>query len=787
MRQIQNNSLVRFFHGNLENIVKDPFPEPLKVNPKDLLRFLVNKYEVGSDNYGSLKLCLLPIENPNVTSFFDRTPIMDIGTVRPQLSESFTHFKIKLGSFQKNTYKQFTLKAENPIFTPFSYEGDSEFDLMQSLSDHINAIPFCIVRTKINGPIMDVYFIHNNTMVLAMDLTVELGDVSQINSNSPSIYGTFLETYVRGSSKDYKFNINGTIVPGNQFIYNGVTFTAKKGTTKEEIINSFITNNTVNVPDSDVLSLEFLPGETVKINSNNPQIIAVKDSVSGGNDRYLIKLFGTYQVGNILSVFTGSRSITHIVEAGDSISSMESILNPDAGDFFTIPTGTLVNVSGKPGQSVIENDNFVEFSAEILAIYPSATIDKYGVSVGSDVVKGNEFKIIDEDNDIEIIVIANSFDDNLSISEKLSGLSNPYFVYERVQQSGPILFQANPGYAYTQEDLMDISVVSQPNIAKPDQVICEINAPEIGVLPDALPKGRYILAIRDSLGIKSISTMLEFDNHEHTSIIEASDRNNVFGFYYAEGGITQRIRAEIAMQAEVPVISETVGANLDGVEESINTRIDFRAPFSSQPIGINSAKSLIILLKNKFVRINERVVRVSELNYSVLNEFGKKCEIIGFADLINEYVDNHDRMMYPRVLSGINAIISTEFTFGLRLFLRNDNFTREIISETQIPANGYYLETISDTPGNGFVHILIRDQKSVLVEMEVSKELKHRSIPFRIQPGSKVIIELTEVTEINNTGFYPVEIAEVEVEYVPEETEGEGSGFDDGFEEESFD
>lgn len=790
MRKIQNNSLVRFFYGNLENIVKDPFPDPLKVRPGDLLRFLINKYEVGSENYSELKVCLLPIEKPNVTSFFSRTPVMDIGTIRPQLSETFTHFKIKLGSFQKDTYKQFTLTAENPIFTPFSYEGDSEAELMQNLSDHINEIPFCITRTKINGPILDVYFIHSTTMVLAVDLTVELGHVNTLNSNAPGLYGTFIESYVRGASKDYKFNVTGTIVPGNQFIFDSQTFVAKKGTTGMDIINFFIPDKTgiVNIPDAEAFSLEFLPGSQTKINSNFPAITATKDSTSGGNDKYLIKLFGTYQVGNVLSVYTAARSITHIVAPGDSIGSMEAILNPDAGGFFTVPTTVLVSVSGKPGQSAVANDNFVSFSSEILAIHPVADIDKYGVSIGSDVVKGNKFKIIDEDNDVEIIVTATSLDNNSSIGEKLSGLANPYFIYERVQQAGPILFQALSGNKYTEEDLMDITVVSQPNIAKPDQVICEIIAPEVGALPELLPKGRYILAIRDALGIKSIATTFDFDEHEYTSLIEAADRNNVFGVDYSEGGLTQRIRAEIALQTEVSSINESVGTNLDGVEESINTRIDFKAPFSSQPIGLSLAKSLLILLKNNFVRINETVLRISDVSYGVLNEFGQKCELVGTGDMINDYIDNHDRMMYPRVLNGSNAIISAEYAFGLRLFLRNDNFTREIIAETQIPANGYYLETISDIPGKGFIRILIRDQKDVLVEMEVDKELKHRSIPFRIQPGSKVIIELTEVAEINNTGFYPVEIAEVEIEYVPEETESEGSGFDDeSFDDEFFD
>lgn len=781
MRKIQNNSLIRFFYGDLENIIKEPFPDDIKARPGDMFRILVNKYEIGSTDYNSLRLCLMPAEFPSVTPIKDRIPVVEnIGTIRKQMSESFTHFRLKLNSFVKDKYTQFILSTETglPLFAPYSYSGDSATKMIQGFANHIEKSPSYIVRTKINGPIIDVYMIHNEHFRLASNIKTELGSVSSVNQNTPSLSVVLLSTFLRGSNKDYAISISGTIVKGNSFTFNNQTYVAKAGDTSQNVIDFFTDTNVINIPDSEAFSLLFDPGQVVRPNSRIPSIFASKTGTTGGIDSYKIGLAGQYEVGNVLTVFTSGRTISHVVESGDTISSMEAIFNPDAG-FFKVPENTQVSTKAIPGQQIVNNNNVVEFFLSILKVYPAQNVQRYGVSVGTDVVKGNEFSIVDESNDVDLKVIATSSDSVFSISEKLSGQQNPYFVYDRVVNSGSIQFISNKGYAYTFEDMTDIVVTSQPTIPRPDQVVAEIIFPEY----DELERGRYILAVRSSIdgGIVSIASQIDFNDNEQSSLIESSDVGNVFGFHYSEGGITQRFRMPLVIKQEISSITESMGTNIDGVEESINVKIGYMAPFSSRAMQLNSAKSTVIALKSDFVRVNDRLVRFSDIEQISLSEYNKSCILKGSCEYIDEYVDNYNRTIYPRVFAGSNAVIRTENTFGLRLFLCNANFTKEISTESAIPADGYFIETIAGTPGKGFIRILVRDQENVLVEMEVDKELKHRSIPFRIHPGSRVSIELIEINQINNEGFYPIESIDVPVIYEPESSPKKGKGFSYGF------
>lgn len=780
MRNIQNNSLIRFFYGNLENIISEPFPDPVLARPGDLIRTLAHKYEIGSEDYKNLSICLLPIETPFVTPIPDRTPVINsIGTVRTQAIEDFTHFKIRVDGFLKNTYRQFTLTVEGQeIMPPFAYSGDSFSEMMNLLSEHMLAIPQTIVRTKVNGPIIDVWMMKTQNFVLASDLSVELGQVVQINDNTPVLNSAFLSSYVKGSNKDYEMGIIGTIVEGNEFNFDGISYVAKKGTTAQDVINFYTGGEVINILDSTTFVLSFAPGSITKKNSNIPLMYANLSSSGGGTDKWLIKLSGTYFVGNVLNVYTSGRSITHIVQAGDTNASIEAILNPDVGGFFTVTSGTQVNVRPTPGQNTTINDNLVQIFLTPVTSYPSATIDRYGVSVGSDVREGNEFKITDEPNDLELTVVATSSDTSFTVAEKLSGQPNPYFVFERIQNVNPPIFSASPGFAYTNEDKTPVTVISQPTMITPDQVVIEMKFPEYEVLP----RGYYIIAIRNSDGvITAFSSSLDFNDHPYTSLIEASDKNNVFDFNYSEGGLVQRFRAEIAAKIETPTVNETVGQTIEGEDRSINVKIDYNSPFTSGILGINQAKSLVSIFKHSFLRINDRVFLAESPTYSVLNEYSRQVQMMGTLRYIEEFIDNYDRMIYPRVFAGSNAVISSEYKCGLRLFLRNATFTKEVVSETSIPANGYYLEVISEIPAKGFVYILVRDQTDVLVEMYVDKQFKYRSVPFRIQPNSKSIIELTEVSEIPEIDYEPVGEIEIPVIYEPDEKAYLGSGFDNGY------
>ena len=780
MRKISNNGLIRFYHGELENLYKFPEPDEIKARPGDVLRFLANKYEVGGTNYSDLRICLLPIERVPVTPILDRVPVVPaMGTVRTQTAESFTHFKFKVNSFVKDKYSQFVLKPENanPIFRPFGYAGDSMAELIENLTAHIEEQPNVFAITRANGSLMDVYLLNSDTFRLASSLSVELGQVSQTNQNSPRMDWTFLGSEVKGANKDYRMILSGNIVEGNTFTFDSIQYVATKDTTPADVIQYFTGGNLINALDTAIPQLVFDPGSVTRNNSNRPFISAFLDSISGPNDRYRINLTGSYFPGNVFTVSTSTRTVSHTWAEGDSISSVEAILNPDSGGFFTVPIGTQVLVKSAPGQRTSANNNIVQFALETVNVYPAATIESYGVLIGSDVTKGNRYKIIDEDNDFEKLVVATSSDDNFTIANQFSGENGSYFVWQRKTGPTPPAFEVSPGYAYTDEDIMDVSMILQPTVLCSDQLVVEI------IVPQDIPMDRYILAIRDSNSqtVKSLAGIIDISDHPYTSLIEASDKSSVFGMNYIEEGLTQRIRADLALKVATPTITETAGMNIDGEEQSISTKIDYISSFSTLPIRENLARALMIMLKSAFVRINEDRVRISELNFVALSEYDRSIEMTGRATFLDEYVTNYDRFTYPRTFSGSLAVISSEFTFGLRLFVRNEAFTREVIGVTSIPADGYFLEVVPAGPSKGFVKILIRDQVNVLVEMEADRQEKSRSIPFRVQPGANVIIELIEVTSINPAMFYPVESVEVEVVYQSETTEIEGGGFGDGF------
>lgn len=782
MRQIHNNSLIRFFHNDLENIVFEPLSDPVRARPGDVLRTLINKYELGSQDISNLRPCVLPVENPTVTPIADRVPVLNsIGTVRRQISEDFVHFRLKLNEFSSGAHRQFSLKVEgsnNEAIATFGYSGNSVSELMSQLSQSIESTPYTIARTKTNGSIIDVYLMRTSRFNIGSPLNVVLGTVSETNLNTPSITATFLTTYLKGANKDYLMVILGTVVEGNIFSYDGISYTAKKGDTGDTVVNFFTGGEIFNRLDSDPATLVYAPGSRKIINSNLPFITKVLDGSSGGEDHYRIELSGTYLPGNILTVFTNSRTITYTVAPGDTISSIEAILNPDSG-FFDVTTGTEVQVRSAPGSQTINNDNIVQFFLSTQATYPAQNMDQYGVVIGSDVVKGNEFSISDPDNDYFKKIVAKSTDANLSIGEFFSGQPGSYFVFERPVATAPVQFSAIPGYKYTEEDLMAISVISQPTHFHPDQVVMEIIVPD----KTTLPHGEYILAMRDSSTgtIKAISSKLLIDSHTRTSLIESSNTSHVYGFDFSEAGLVQRYRAEIAAKVAEPMTEVKSAVNVNGEAKDVDVKIDFVSKFTSMPVGQNLGRSLVYMLKNNFVRVDGDRVRADEVTFATSSQYAKQVELSGTFVYLDQRADNYERNIFPKIFEGSNAVVSVEYAFGLRLFLRNPTFTKEVIGETDVPADGYYLETISEAPAKGFVRILVRDQLNVLVEMEADKELSHRSIPFRIQPGGKVKIELIEVTEINSTGFEPIEAVDVEVVYDPETGEYEGSGFDDGF------
>ncbi len=228
MRNFQNNSLIRFFHGNLPEHVNEPRPAAIKARPGDIIRTLVNKYEVGSDNYRDISVCLLPLENPFVTPIFERAPVATIpGSVRVQAAENFSHFRLKVNNFVPNKYRQFSIKVDGKyLIFPFSYSGSSITELMQSLSDALDSTPNIVTRTKVNGSIIDVYMNHSSRFRLSSDISIVLGEVSAVNQNAPTLTGSKLSEYTKGANKDYEMIVKGTLIEGNKFIF---TSSLKKG------------------------------------------------------------------------------------------------------------------------------------------------------------------------------------------------------------------------------------------------------------------------------------------------------------------------------------------------------------------------------------------------------------------------------------------------------------------------------------------------------------------------------------------------------------------------------
>lgn len=779
MKPIQSISPIRFFYGNLENVVIDPFSDPVIARRGDVIRTLINKFEIGTDTYSSLRPCLLPLDEKEVTPMVDRVPVLEsIGSIRRQTAEDYIHFRIKVNGFKKGVYRQFSLNVQdsNPIILPFGYDGDSLDELMSNLAQHIEMQPNTLARTKVNGSIIDVYMLRTSRFDIASNLNVILGDVSQTNLNNPSMRSNYIETYTKGSNKDYQMVVLGTVIEGNSFTYDGATYIAKKGDTGDTIVNIFTGGQVFNRLDTDTPAMAFLPGERKTINSNIPFIVRVLNNTSGGNDHYRVELSGTYNPGNILTVFTSSRSVTYTVQPGDSIAVMESFLNPDAG-FFSVPSGTAVEVRSASGTQVIANDNLVQFYLDPVQTYGAEDRQRYGVVVGSDVVKGNRFLISDPAIDFEKLVVAKSTDTNLTIAPQFSGQQGAYFIYERPDLPDPVEFIAVPGYRYTEEDIMDVSIISQPTSFKPNQAILEM------IIPDDAPIGRYALALRDiDTGVVvSISSVIHIDLHSQTSVVESSEESVAYGFDYMEVGLVQRIRVPLAVRVSEPQVEEKTATDVNGEVVPINTKIDYVSNFSTLTMENSLGRSLVAMLKNSFVRIDGQRVRASAIGARALDQRTKRVEISGTFTMLDQRVDNYQRNIYPRIFESPGANISAEYSFGLRLFLRNPTFTKEVIGQTSIPADGYFLEVVSEAPTKGFVKILVRDQLDVLVEMEVDKEHKHRSIPFRIQPGASAKIEVVEVSSISTEGFEPVESVEFEVIYTPEITLLDGDAFDDGF------
>jgi hypothetical protein len=742
-------------NSKLEFLEKDVLTDVLPMRPNDFLRWLIPKRQLLGNNINSVDLVLLKNTKGDSTPFEARTPVSKIGLVRPQSCETYTKFRLRVDSFEAGRFFQFALAMDGGslLMEPFGCLCENQDQLISELAEYFESFAHATVLTKVNGSIIDVTMMHSRLFRLFGGLGVVIGESLAINENSPSLRVDLISTgNTQAGYKVYELGLKGTIVEGNVFTLNGGEYVARAGDTLANVSSALTIDGELSILDTDFPIVRFTAGSRTNRNVNPAKVFANKSTTSGGFDRYTIRV-DSFQVGNIITISTVGKSVTYIVKSGDSANTIEAALSPNSG-YFDVPSGNIIRVSGLVGSQVIQNDNNVNFYLTEKEVVGSYSYSLYGVSIGSDVVKGNVFKLGDKE------VVATSLDTNISIAEKLSGFSSNYFT---MRSTETLIGSSEVGGRYTNEDLLSISIMQQPYVEESSFAVAEATLPDYGVIE----YGSYVLALWESVKgyVISVGNSVNYGDNIYTSLIEVADVKECFGFHYGEAGLTQRLRLPLMLRAETAKITETKGTRIDGSGYTGNVQINYTAPFSMHSSQMNTAKGTLHLLKHAHVMIDGSLVTIEDSETNILSEQGRFAELFGTVMLLEDTVNNYNKTLYPNLFSSGSVIVSCGYLRGLQLLISDTNFTRTLrMGQNSVPAGGYFLKVRGDSlTQNSRVRLTVRSETSVLLDTMLNKGDVSRSATFRAEIGSVIRIETEEL------GFVRFLINYVQVEMVETE------------------
>jgi len=623
-----------------------------------------------------------------------------IGRIRPQESEKYVEFTIWVGNLpDADNWKQFALQRANgeKVIGTFKGQQTNKTDYMKALKAFYESFPYTKVWCDVDGSKMRVRIWEKEGVFMLADegLFVGLGSTSVSNTNNPQISKIPQGSYTYPNQDSYKVTVGISVQEGNKFTLDSKVYFALSGDTAASVLAQLITGDRYNVVSGSAVTVIAENGSRIITNTNTLTVQAVFDSVSGGNDRYHIRISGSPQPGNVIQVSaTGKTTKSFEVELGNTNTNIEDYFNTDTGDFYTVASGVIPQVSFLSGTQIIANTNSPSLTLSDLTVIPSYIVDRYQIVIGSDVAAGNKFKVTGSDE-----YTAVDGDTDLIVAEAL-GYDSVSFSVE-VLTGAPLEAYALKGLLYNENNITDVTISDGPKLARSSQYILEAE------FPCDVESGTYQLGIINTQ--TEVPTLIALGNHiwirdkAEGMMFEVADQGDVFGFEYYENGLTQRVRLPVfinppAQQSEEDRVVKYMG----GYSRTV-TKKEFVSDMITLAAHLPMHITIATFLKHKHLRIGEKLyynpgeyaenhlVQGTDLRQATT----KITELSREKNNYNSYRSSY----YQSGTYGGFAKVISEGVFGrLQMWLSSSEIVREIIDEQIVNTASYQLsaETSED-------------------------------------------------------------------------------------------
>lgn len=630
-----------------------------------------------------------------------------IGTIRSQNCENYTEIKLLIGETPDGVlHRQFSIdnSSGKSIFGTFLSNNTDRYEYLKDLKKHFEGCFFTNVFVDINGSLMTIRAYTNNRFRLSDEkCTISIGNVSEKNSNNPSIESRFIENTIIPDKYRFELDIQ-SIAVGNILTLGSKTKKVQTGDTSSSIKAYLLDNlNHYEVLQTESVIVSSSKGTYQIINTEKPKVDSLFQS-NTGYDRYKIVVSGNYSVGNVIQVVSaGKIPINYTVKSTDTIASITTALNPNGSNlYYDVPTGTIINISVFEGVQTVDNTNNLVFRLTNRVSIPSRNIDKYQCYIGEDIMERNYFKV----NQSEYY--AKDGDTPLDVAVAL-GYSSRQFTVE-VEHGTVLQAYATQGYRFGESNISDIRIIQQPKIKISSQYVCEASFPNL--VNGTKPSGEYYLAIWSKLRgeVMALGNSVRFADNicdRETSMVEFFDKGVVYNHEYFENGLTQIIRVPIMLSQPKRQVEENRIITINGGIERAETNITEYRNFVTRGFENSMMRALQVAMRHKWLMIDgERYTAEGEISDEYVDEFINYGQNTGKLLRFGKNSNNDNQLIFNELYKGYGRIIINTPKADLRVLIINDRFGLDsnskqelLVTDSVLVATGEY-QVVIDNPSN---------------------------------------------------------------------------------------
>ncbi|MCX6217611.1 hypothetical protein [Spirosoma sp.] len=714
-----------------QNLPATAYPN-LPVVPGDKLRWLVPKADCGGVNPNYLTIGIRPKGATDAGTL--------CGRLRKQAGATYTEIRLRVDSPPTpDTYRQFALMAgDKNVLSTFRGQQTDLDEYLNALQEHFRCYPYALVDCDRTGSELRIRLYPNERVSLHGEtIRVGLGTVEEKNTNSPSLMSGRRAAIAMAALDTYNLSVSPDIQEGNIFVFDTVSYTASGTESPDDILSalgvptgSFSRTGGINV------SAYTQPGTIAVTNTNRPTLQLLYVTTSGGNDLYTAVVSSDVLPGNVYQISApGLTTRTVTATASDTKATIEAQFNTSAGR-TALPAGTVYAAIAVVGSQTISNSNNPVLTLTKTSSLAARTSDLYTIYVGSSVVEGNRFELIN--NGVVTAVTATETDTPDTIAQALGYSSNPFTLEVTPGTVVTALARRGPRY-HEPANLANITLLSAQTAARLPYV-AEVSIP-------ALSPGDYQFVLRQGIQPVGVSNYVHVKpDTKDTALMRFGPLKPsvVFGSAYSEDGLMQQIRLPIYIDKPRRKESETLYTTLDSKTTRGRTMATRRTTLTTTLQDTAFQDNLYRALKHPCLYIDGVAYRC-EGEVSQTEPTGRRRRTQATADLmLLDMLDYRPSLAADLSYeSGLYAIIYSVLGMdGLWIAAKRLRFVEPIAEGVALPAADYDL--LIRTGGVSQRLTISQDDERVATFSLIAGRL-NKVGPVRLSPG-RISLKAEELT-----------------------------------------